>query len=423
MRFHHSDFLTNFKRLLPAAFIILLALIFLWHTLLKRKMAVPEDAGVAGQPLVRVLVMTGMTDADFECKSGFRANSLSHPAITVSYPEKHFAPITLREGEIVIGEDNFGTDVELHPICGEGQFPVSSIAGRSYRGSLRLRSDDGSFSVINTLQIESYLAGVISAEMPAHWPLEALRAQTIAARSYCLFIKHRFGSNRRWDVRATQANQVYRGIAAERRRCWQAVETTVGMVLTSPDSRHPDLIFPAYFSSVCGGHTENSRSVFGDSYAPLQGVECPGCVNTAPDKYLNWQGFTISKKEAYQILKKRYPTLERLGSLTRVEVIERSSYAAFERILRIRLHGENGTSDTLRGEDFRLSIDPTGMKLKSCGCRLIDKKDHIVITNGRGFGHGIGLCQYGSLYLARKGLAGEDILYHYYPDSEMIKLY
>jgi stage II sporulation protein D len=423
MFFHHSDFVTNFRRLLPAAFIILLALIFLWYNLIKRRTAVPEDAGVAGQPQVRVLIMNSLAVADFECKTGFRVISISHPTLAVSYPDEHFAAITLRDSEIIVAKDNFGTDIEIHPICGEGQFPVFTIAGRQYRGSLRLISENGGFSVINTLQVESYLAGVISAEMPANWPLEALRAQAIAARSYCLFIKHRFGSNRAWDVRATQANQVYRGISAERRRCWQAVETTVGRVLTSSESSHPDRIFPAYFSSVCGGHTENSRNVFGDSYAPLEGVECPGCRLTAPKKYLDWPGFAVSKKDAYEILKKRYPSLEKLGSLVRVEVIEKSSYPDFDRILRVRLLGENGTSDNLRGEDFRLSIDPTGMKLKSCGCRLIDQDSHIVIKGGTGFGHGIGLCQYGSLYLAQKGTPGEDILYHYYPGAEIVKLY
>ena len=114
---------------------------------------------------------------------------------------------------------------------------VFGLNGHKYRGRLKLIVDrEGrSFDAINLVPLEPYVAGVIGEEMPYYWESEALRAQAIAARTYCLFIKNRFGTNRSYDVSRTQSSQVYGGIGAESSQIWDAVNSTCGQVLMAPE--------------------------------------------------------------------------------------------------------------------------------------------------------------------------------------------
>ena len=153
------------------------------------------------------------------------------------------------------------------------------------------------------MPLEPYLAGVVGEEMPDYWEPQALRAQAIAARTYCLYIKNRFGVNRSYDVSRTQSSQVYGGIAAESSQIWDAVNSTCGKVLIrrSLGRNRDDCGFgcarrdPQSESSIgnprrcsrrtsapsAAGHTSNSEEVFGDSFAPLKGVPCPYCKDVA----------------------------------------------------------------------------------------------------------------------------------------------
>ena len=140
------------------------------------------------------------------------------------------------------------------------------------------------------MPLEPYLAGVIGAEMPDYWEPAALKAQAIAARTYCLYVKKHYGLTRSWDVSKTVSSQVYRGVKAESAQVWQAVNETAGQILVSGANGE---LFPAYYCSSCGGHTENSQNVFGDSFEPLGGVPCPYCVDIAkPDRFF-WPMVTV----------------------------------------------------------------------------------------------------------------------------------
>jgi len=105
---------------------------------------------------------------------------------------------------------------------------ILNLNGREYRGKLKLivNADGKSFDAINLVPLEPYLAGVVGAEMPYYWEPAALQAQTIAARTYCLYIKKRFGGGRNWDVKRTAAHQVYLGVAVESVQIWDAVNKT-----------------------------------------------------------------------------------------------------------------------------------------------------------------------------------------------------
>ncbi len=115
----------------------------------------------------------------------------------------------------------------------------------------------------------------------------------------------------------------------------------------------------------------------------------------------------------------RYPNLKQLGEITNIEPTEQSNYAEFSRLTKIKLSGSNGKSDFLRAEDFRLAIDPTGRKLRSAICQIAKRGDTWEFSSGRGWGHGVGMCQCGVQGMARQGKNAKQILSYYYPDSKI----
>ena len=119
----------------------------------------------------------------------------------------------------------------------------------------------------------------------------------------------------------------------------------------------------------------------------------------------------------------RYPSLKELGRITEIRIAEQSNYGQFSRLTKLKLVGSTGKSDFLRAEDFRLAIDPTGRKFKSTICEIVDMKTKWAFLSGRGWGHGVGMCQCGAEGMARAGKSTRQILSYYFPGSKITKLY
>ncbi len=342
--------------------------------------------------------------------------------------EAHFSKsklpfeVTMSGGRIDIsGRAFIGEQVIIFP----DEPHIFNLNGDDYRGKLKLilNPDSNSFDVINLVPLEPYLAGVISAEMPNYWEPEALKAQAIASRTYCLYIKKRFGNKRNWDVTKTQANQRYLGVAAESTQVWDVINLTQGQVLVCKQTGGAKGLFPAYYGSSCGGHTENSKNVFGDSFEPLVGVPCPYCERVAKQSFFFWPTVQFDKTDITNSLLKRYPRLIKLGEITDINSVEQSDYKEFSRLTRIELIGSNGKRGFLRAEDFRLATDPSGKQIKSTSCQIIDMGDKWAFVSGRGFGHGVGMCQCGAEEMARQGKTAIQILSYYYPGSNIVRVY
>ena len=346
-------------------------------------------------------------------------------------PIEQPARLTLSGGRLMLGETVLpSSNVILSP---EPPY-VFNFNGGDYRGKLQLIVDaqGQGFDVINLVPLEPYLAGVVGEEMPDYWEPEALKAQAIAARTYCLYTKNRFGIGRNWDVGRTQANQVYGGIKAESSQVWNAVNSTAGKVVviageSSGPRFGPDVpgraLFPAYYSSICGGHTADSQDVFGESFAPLKGVDCPHCKDVAKLGLFYWPMAHFDRPTVTRQLLQRYPKLETLGEIQEIDVVEERDYGEFSRLTRLKLVGATGKMDTLRGEDLRLAIDPTGRRIKSAVCTVVSWGDGWAFLSGRGWGHGVGLCQCGAEGMARAGRNAEAILQYYYPGCEIVSIY
>ncbi|MBN1362771.1 MAG: SpoIID/LytB domain-containing protein [Sedimentisphaerales bacterium] len=383
--------------------------------------------GIESRFWVRVLLLSNATECTLKAPAALRAGRPTlGPEISVAQavlPPNVPAKVTLGGGQFVFGNT---------PIAGT-RFLVSAekpyvftLNGRDYRGKLELaaNNDGRTFTAINLVPLEPYLAGVVGAEMPDYWEPEALKAQTIAARTYCLYIKNRFGANRTWDVSSTQASQVYGGISAESTPIWNAVNATYGMVLTTggqPGSASG--LFPAYYSAICGGHTESSERVFGDTFAPLSGVACPYCKEVARLGLYFWPMAQFDRDTVTRRLIGKYPSLKALGEIREIIVEDKSDYGASSRLTRVRLVGSTGKTDTLRGEDLRLTLDPSGRKLQSTICQVVPWGNGWAFLSGRGWGHGVGMCQYGAEGLARLGKNAREILRYYYPGAQIVNVY
>jgi stage II sporulation protein D len=399
---------------------------------------------MAAQPQfwVRVLLLNDAAACTLDFASPFDvscvspdSNSQPQQRLSAGSPKWEFQdldapiPVTVSAGRInVAGQPFDGNEVTICP----KEPHVFTLNGSDYRGTLKLILDPNgeSFDAVNHIPLESYLAGVIGAEMPDYWESQALKAQTIAARTYCLYIKKRFGADRSWDLSKTQAHQVYRGIDAESTQIWNAVNQTEGTVLVCkqapPEALGADAaddIFPAYYSSACGGHTENSKNVFGDSFEPLAGVPCPYCQDVARPKFFFWPMAEFDAADVTEKLLQRYARLRQLGQITDIAPAQQSDYAGFCRVTKVKLSGTAGNSDFLRAEDFRLTLDPTGTKLKSTICEIAKSGDKWVFSFGRGYGHGVGMCQCGAQAMARQGKTADQILAYYYPNSHITRLY
>jgi stage II sporulation protein D len=374
---------------------------------------------------VRVLLASDANRCSIKFPGGF---SVQDAAGNTMLPDTFFIDtaqsfdVNILGDEFSIGGRNF-TARQLTILPEAGQSFI--FDGSAYRGKLVIKGNvDGlTFTAINVVPLEPYLAGVVGSEMPDYWETEALKAQAIAARTYCLYNKEIFGSKRDWDVMKTAASQVYGGIRAESPAVWRAVNDTTGQILVCRQAGGSEELFPAYYSSSCGGHTEDARNVFGDDLEPLRGVTCPYCKNIAKPGVFFWPMAQFAHDEVTLQLQQKYPQLASLGDITAIAVSRQSDYPDFSRSTMVKLTGSRGASDFLRAEDLRLTIDPSGNKIRSTNCKIILMEDRWVFSAGRGFGHGVGMCQCGAEGMARQGKSAAEILAHYYPGSKLTRVY
>lgn len=368
---------------------------------------------------MRVLLFGNLRRCTAASENGFSVED-AQSGVTAEFQTAQTLPVCLLEDRILIGEHTFGREVVIKP----NDPYVFYLDDDGYRGYLRLRvkDDNSAFEAINHVPLESYLLGVVGEEMHSYWEPQALKAQAVAARTYGLFIKNRFGAYRHWDVSRTQSNQVYNGLKAETAAVKRAVLETAGQTLVCVYPNGEELIFPAYYSSSCGGHTENAKYVFGDvgdNLAPLGGVECPYCQDIARRSDFYWKPVTFTGRQVNEKLMERYSTLSAIEPIVELEVTQQGFR---NRITRVQLIGKNGQTDWLRGEDFRLALDPSGRKLKSAIFTITKTGTTFEFTNGRGFGHGAGLCQCGAQGMARNGSDYRWILQTYFPGSKLITI-
>ncbi len=280
------------------------------------------------------------------------------------------------------------------------QFQVSSSDGRGiwvgqkrFAGKLNLFVLDSEILVVNVLGIEKYLNSVVGSEMPTKWPIEALKAQAIASRTYALKQK----GNSLFDIDSTQKNQVYNGLESRTYKTIRAVKSTRSLVLT-----YKNKLINALFHSSSGGMTENSQDVWKNKYPYLSSVR---------DFDKNNPKFRWKKKFSNSELTNLFP---KIGGLRDIEILDITKTG---RVKNVKLIGAYG-SDQISGVVLRkrLGLNSNFVRFKFFEEELNNntpqKKGLIVF--GQGKGHGVGMSQWGAKYLASRGQKAERILKHFY---------
>jgi stage II sporulation protein D len=302
------------------------------------------------------------------------------------------------------------------------------VNGRAYRGSAVILPMQGGITVVNRVGLESYLQGVVSAEMGRRAPAEhaALRAQAVVSRTYALRNLGRWKAQG-YDLSATVSDQVYAGQSAETPDGSAAVAETRGQVLTYDGG-----LIEAFFYSTCGGQTADGAEVFRGAVRPyLRSIAdraADGSVYCSISPRYRWHE-EWTGEALLATLQRNLPPVSRVQS---AEIREISG-------IRVAHRGPSGRVDQLaiglggpevqvQGPLIRQVMRPgSGEPLRSTAFDLVASSGphgiSRLILDGMGSGHGVGLCQWGAVGRARAGQGYQQILGAYFPGTRLERRY
>jgi stage II sporulation protein D len=285
-------------------------------------------------------------------------------------------------------------------------------------GRIRLVGlNNSEMDIVIELPMEEYLLGVLPSEMPVSWPIDALKAQVVASRTYAMAVKEsRAGEY--FHVDSTIENQVfiwhrYKTLSsAWREKVDESVKSTAGIYLIN-SAKEP---IWTYFHSHCGGETTMSTDVWG-TYKTEPHRERNHVVKDSHckmDKEADWQVTLSSQDLEKKIL--TMPGYKKWQGYKIVKIMNSDSDSPrFDYLKLIFKKNEKMDSALISGQIFRKVMGYT--KIKSTLFKVNHKKDSFVLI-GQGHGHGVGMCQTGSRFMAMSGQTFLQILKRYYPDAE-----
>lgn len=365
---------------------------------------VPAMPATAGSVPLRVLLFQNLASFQLFIPPSYELHSRPERPIAVSEATDGWRSLLLQAGPTYVVIPSLGLEVEELQVLPRRQEGVIYAGGHLYRGGLAIKRRDRGLMVVNILDLEDYLYGVVPKEAPPQWEMAALRAQAIVARTYTLYKRQRH-THADYDVAAEYVrDQAYDGYGAEHPRTTQAVDETRGLVLTCQGQ-----LIPAYYHAESAGYTENSEHVWSSPHPCLRAVKTS--IHPA-SPYVQWSA-ALSLQELQGALgKKGYM----VGRIQRIEPLQRSPTG---RIILLKLGHTRGET-VLRGTDFRLAVGPEIIRSTRFTVTLHGGR---ALFSGQGWGHGVGLCQWCSQGMAEMGYDHEAILKHYYLGATLIRQY
>lgn len=375
-------------------------------------------------------------------------NEISDISYSVVYPDKkRIQIINSTTGQILL---LMNSEEKISVLPKEVQGKVSALLykGKKYRGSITMQSlAESDVTLINELPFDQYLYSVVPSEMPATWHIEALKAQAVAARNYALVTMGRHNDHG-FDLCSSEHCQAYNGLEKENINTTEAVNATKGRILTCNGK-----LISAFFHSSSGGHTEDSENVWGTRTDYIRGVEDKYSLGSPYD---NW---TVELGRA-EIKEKLAQANIDLGEITDIRILEFSKYG---RVTRLSVKGTKETrvfekekirsilgTRTLKSIWYKLKTDAdifvrgsllsasepgrtSNMYiLSAAGKSKVSSPQNVVSIkgmsstkeykavpgtytfDGKGFGHGLGMSQYGAKGMAEAGNNYKKILEYYY---------
>jgi stage II sporulation protein D len=301
-------------------------------------------------------------------------------------------------GKLLCNGVVLGSTVTVEPLQ-----EVFTFKDRTYQGQAVMMVDQGKVLLVNRLPMEAYLRGVVPKEMMASWDDEALCSQAVAARTYALYLSGK-SEDKPYDVAATTASQVYGGAGAATLKTDQAVARTAGQVLVFEG--RPVL---AYFHSHSGGMLEDPAKVWTTSmpYYIIKNDQISQQFHP-----VDWNARIAVDEVQKALIQNGF----HVGPVRDMRIVETSPSG---RWTRIKITTDTGAVE-IKGNSLRIWLGAG--RIKSTFGTLTRQGDAFVFK-GQGFGHGVGLSQWGAQGMARAGRSYQEILTHYYPGTTISKIY
>jgi stage II sporulation protein D len=353
-------------------------------------------------PTIRVLVTTAES-ATLESRGAVELVKPGWPRPLLSLPKLPSTVLAFKDGRFSFGGQLYDEKwLTLRALDPEGGVRLGE---RSYPGEIHFVPSGKGFQVVNEIDFEQYVLGVVPAEIGSGSPPEAMKVQAVAARSFAVGHMGGFREEKGrpvYDVVDDTRDQVYVGIPPPNTNLRRACEATSGMFV-----QYKGRFVTTYFSSSCGGHTMGVDEWSGAAaIPPLSGVPCGFCGEGAPNG--QWD-LRLPLADLTKKLKSRTSEQPVRG----VSVLERTKSRRAATMLldlgtrQLKLPaGEFASAIGARNTNFSVKVEGEN-----------------VLVHGAGFGHGVGLCQVGTLTMAAKGRTFRQILDHYFPQHELAVLY
>jgi len=363
----------------------------------------PVKSWAGNPPMVRVALSA---DADQVTLSSSQGLRLAFPGGKRVYVSKTATIRPTRSGLLINGKKLHVTST----VISNGERPLRLSIGRNggtkpghqwkVRGHIVITGQGSRLLVLNKVDLEKYVAGVVSSEISPDWHDEVLKAQAVAARTYVLH-KKLLNEQPYFDVVASVQDQVYTGARQVNGSVREAVNATRGKVLTY--ERRP--IFAAY-SSTAAGPTEDAFYVWSKDLPYLKGVDCP--FDEESPRY-RWE--TAIPFEVFE------QSLRNEGlAVGAMATLAPYTYTKAGRVNEVRILHSRGAL-IVRGQDLRRILGYS--KIRSTQFR-IESIGREVVFSGKGAGHAVGLCQWGAKEMAELGYRYESILQYYYPGTDLL---
>lgn len=288
------------------------------------------------------------------------------------------------------------------PVFLQGTNLTSSLRLQTeiFHGILQIWLDNGTLTVVNWLPLETYIIGTVNKEMHPSWEMAALKAQAVASRSYAMYM--RLHPRHHWyDVTRDITDQVYAGAKEASGKVIRAVKETTGQYLI--DNNSP---LKAHFHSMCGGFTESASSVWGNGDSVSKPILCPYC-----SKHLYVWKSIMKINEVFFKLKIPWHNSDRLQLFS-------FSHSPSGRIQKISAITKL-VKKQFNANEFREKLGYSRLKSARFTWRV---NRETIEFEGRGLGHGVGLCQWGAREMAQQHKTYKEILSHYYPGHSIANL-
>lgn len=369
---------------------------------------------------IRIFLVGFLVVAAFVVLAGRRSNA-ALPADTIRVAIVKNAPVVTVDGDGLLALRENGAAVALKTPavvkagrddvavdgvpCRRLVFSAASavyINGKPYHGIAEISFYDKGLLVVNELPLEDYLVGLINCEISSSWPIEAIKAQAVIARTYAVN-RRETRRNALYHLESSVIDQVYNGCEIEDNRARRGVSETAGEVLM-----YDGAVIQAFYHSSCGGKTEAAENVWGKSIPYLKGVDCQYCQLSPSSAW----DLKLSLKEVGERL--RAAGFKATG-LIDIRAGVRNSRGRLKNVIAVTQGGEFA----IPGDQFRKAIGYGVIKSTNFTVRVVSGD---VVFSGLGNGHGVGLCQWGAKQRALEGFSYSEILSYYYPGTELKQL-